>query len=85
MRSLASCPRFEIKALRETEDQQKKLIMKTVKQLLQDKGSTVHTIHPDAIVFESLKAMSDRNIGALVVIEEDEVVGLLSEREYTRK
>ena len=59
--------------------------MKTVKQLLQDKGGTVHTVHPDAIVFESLQTMSDRNIGALVVIEEDEVVGLLSEREYTRK
>jgi len=59
--------------------------MKTVKQLLQDKGSTVHTVYPDAIVFESLQIMSDRNIGALVVIEGDEVVGLLSERDYTRK
>jgi len=59
--------------------------MNTVKQLLQNKGSTVHTISPGATVFDSLQTMSDRNVGALVVIEGGVVVGLLSERDYTRK
>ena len=59
--------------------------MKTVKQLLQDKGSTVYTMYPSASVFDSLQIMSDQNIGALVVIDGDAVVGLLSERDYTRK
>ena len=59
--------------------------MKTVKQLLQDNGSTVYTTYPDALVFDSLQIMADRNIGALVVIEGDKVVGLLTERDYTRK
>ena len=59
--------------------------MKTVKQLLRDKGSTVYTIEPSATVFDSLQIMSDQNIGALVVIDGNEVVGLLTERDYTRK
>lgn len=59
--------------------------MKMVKQLLREKGCTVYTISPSVTVLESLQTMSDRNIGALVVMEGDEVVGLLSERDYTRK
>jgi len=59
--------------------------MKTVRQVLGGKGSTVHTIGPGTPVFEALQKMADENIGALVVVEHGEVAGLLSEREYARK
>lgn len=59
--------------------------MKTVKQVLDRKGSVVHTIEPEAPVFDALRKMADENVGALVVIEREEVTGLLSERDYARK
>jgi CBS domain-containing protein len=59
--------------------------MRTVRQLLGDKGNSVHTISPDASVLDALKHMSERDIGALMVLEDGEVVGLLSERDYARK
>ncbi|UCE85593.1 MAG: CBS domain-containing protein [Deltaproteobacteria bacterium] len=58
--------------------------MKTVRQLLGEKGHTVYTIAPGATVFEALERMADCNVGALVVIDDGEVVGLISEREYAR-
>ncbi len=59
--------------------------MKTVRQVLGGKGHTVHTIAPAALVFEALQKMADDNVGALVVVEEGEVVGIFSERDYARK
>ena len=59
--------------------------MKTVKKILADKGDGVYTISPDATVLEALQEMADRNVGALVVLSEGEVVGLVSERDYARK
>jgi len=59
--------------------------MKTVTQLLQAKGREVHSIGPDARVFEALKLMADRNVGALVVMEGTKLVGIISERDYARK
>jgi CBS domain-containing protein len=59
--------------------------MKTVRQLLGDKGYAVHTIGPGATVRESLELMAERDVGALVVVEEGEVIGLISERDYARK
>ena len=59
--------------------------MKTVKQLLQDKSHGLCTISPDALVFEALKLMAEKNVGALLVIENDKLVGILSERDYVRK
>ncbi len=59
--------------------------MKTVRELLGEKGHSVYTIAPDASVFEALQKMSDRDVGALVVLEDGEVVGLISERDYARK
>jgi CBS domain-containing protein len=59
--------------------------MKTVNQLLQNKGSQVWTIGPDALVIEALKLMAEKEVGALVVLEGDQVVGILSERDYARK
>jgi CBS domain-containing protein len=59
--------------------------MKTVRQVLDRKGRAVHSIGPEASVFEALQKMADENVGALVVIEAGEVGGLLSERDYARK
>jgi CBS domain-containing protein len=59
--------------------------MKTVRSLLQTKGHAVWTIAPAASVFEALKLMADKNVGALLVLEGDELAGVISERDYARK
>jgi CBS domain-containing protein len=58
--------------------------MKTIREVLRQKGDTVHTIGPDATVFEALQRMAELKIGALVVLEGGRPVGLLSERDYAR-
>lgn len=60
--------------------------MTTVTQILKSKrDQAVHTIAPVASVFDALKLMADRNIGALVVVEAEKIVGILTERDYARK
>lgn len=59
--------------------------MKSVQQLLQQKGSVVHGIAPDASVYDALKALAGHDVGALPVIAEGRLVGILSERDYARK
>jgi CBS domain-containing protein len=59
--------------------------MITVKQILDEKGGSVWTISPEAKVLEALKMMADKSVGALIVMEGDEVVGVISERDYARK
>lgn len=59
--------------------------MTTIRQLLREKGGEVVAISPNAKVFEAIKTMSDRDIGALVVMEGREVVGLITERVYARE
>ncbi len=59
--------------------------MKSVRQLLQAKGRNVHTIAPDARVFDALKLMADKDVGALIVTEGDRLAGIISERDYARK
>jgi CBS domain-containing protein len=59
--------------------------MKSVRQLLQAKGREVYSITPDARVFDALKLMADRDVGALVVQEGGRVAGIISERDYARK
>ncbi|MEB0026234.1 CBS domain-containing protein [Pseudomonas sp. MH9.2] len=62
--------------------------MKTVAQLLKLKAihnQHVHTITPDQMVLEALRVMAEKNIGALPVIEDGQVVGVISERDYARK
>ena len=59
--------------------------MKTVRQLLQSKGSTVHAIAPEASVFDALKLMAEKNIGALLVLENGRIAGIMTERDYARK
>jgi len=59
--------------------------MKTVRQLLQTKGSQIYTIAPGARVFDALKLMAEREVGALVVTEGGNLAGIISERDYARK
>ena len=59
--------------------------MRTVQDILQEKGARVYTIAPNDTVYEALQLMAEKNIGALMVIEGDHVVGLISERDYARK
>lgn len=56
----------------------------TVTQLLDQKGNHVETISPNATVFEAIRKMSDLDIGALVVLQDGKVLGLISERDYAR-
>jgi len=59
--------------------------MKSARQLLQAKGRDIHSIAPDARVFDALKLMAEKNVGALVVIEGGRLAGIISERDYARK
>ena len=59
--------------------------MKTIRQLLEAKGAAVYSVGPDLRVFEALKLMAERDVGALVVLEDNRLVGILSERDYARK
>lgn len=59
--------------------------MTTVQQLLQNKGNEVWTIGADTSVYEALQIMADKNIGALIVVEGEDLVGIMSERDYARK
>ena len=60
--------------------------MKTAAHLLKSKAhQSVHTIAPEASVFDALKLMADKNIGALLVMEGEEVAGIITERDYARK
>lgn len=59
--------------------------MTLVSQILQSKGNHTWTIAPNATVFDALTLMAEKDIGALLVINNDEVVGIFSERDYARK
>lgn len=59
--------------------------MTTVKQILDKKGYQVWTITADRSVYDALRLMGEKEIGALAVVEGDAVVGILSERDYARK
>ncbi len=59
--------------------------MYLVKDILSEKGYDVHKVEPEATVYEALKKMAGKNIGALLVVKNDQVVGVFSERDYARK
>ncbi|MBN8726497.1 MAG: CBS domain-containing protein [Xanthomonadales bacterium] len=59
--------------------------MLQVKHLLHEKGSQVYSVAPDEPVLTAITTMADRFIGALLVMRGDELVGMLSERDYARK
>jgi CBS domain-containing protein len=59
--------------------------MTTVQRLLERKGHTVWSIGPDASVFEAVQLMADKRVGALMVVERNQLVGVISERDYARE
>lgn len=59
---------------------------KFVSELLDSKGHRVYSVHPDDSVFRALEVMAEKNIGAVIVLDDDdEMVGIFSERDYARK
>ena len=59
--------------------------MRTVEQLLLVKGSDIWSIEPQATAYNALQVMAEKNVGALLVIEKEKLVGIFSERDYARK
>jgi CBS domain-containing protein len=59
--------------------------MSTVKNILESKGSTIFTITPDTTVYHALELMVEKNVSALLVMENDQLAGIFTERDYARK
>ena len=59
--------------------------MKLVQHLLDNKGRDLISVQPDASVLDAIKLMADKGIGSLVVTENDELKGIVTERDYARK
>lgn len=60
-------------------------VMGTVKNLLQKKGSIVHSVSPYSSVYDALEVLESKNVGALVVMEDETLIGIFTERDYARK
>jgi CBS domain-containing protein len=61
------------------------VIAGTLSIILARKGSAVWSISPDATVFEAIQLMANKNVGALPVVDNSRLIGIISERDYTRK
>ncbi len=59
--------------------------MRTVREILSNKGYDIYSVSPDDTIFEALKLMAEKKIGAVLVMEHGSVVGIMSERDYARK
>ena len=60
--------------------------MKTVAEILQSKGDVVvHSIAPSASVYQAVALMAEKNVGALLVMDGEKIVGMVTERDYARK
>ena len=57
----------------------------TIGAILNQKSRDIHSISPDATVFEAVQLMDAKNVGALLVMDQERLVGIISERDYTRK
>ena len=60
-------------------------MLSTARHLLEVKGYDLWSISPNATVFDALRMMADKRVGALLVMDGDHMVGILSERDYARK
>ncbi len=57
----------------------------TIRHMLEVKGHDIWSVAPGASVFDALRMMSDKDIGAVLVLEGEQIVGIMSERDYARK
>lgn len=57
----------------------------TVRQILENKGYNIHSVTPDTWVIDAIKLMAEASVGALLVMDNGQVAGIVSERDYTRK
>ncbi|MDH3646334.1 MAG: CBS domain-containing protein [Gammaproteobacteria bacterium] len=58
--------------------------MNTISQLMNTKGNAIYSIRPDATVYDAIHLMAEKKIGALLVMDGDKLVGVISERDYAR-
>jgi len=65
--------------------EERRALMTNVAQLLDAKGPAIWSVRPQASVFEAIRLMAEKEIGAVLVIEGQEVAGIVSERDYARK
>ena len=59
--------------------------MTSVKQVLDSKGHDIWSIDPNSSVLNTIKLMADKKVGALLIMEDEKLVGIVSERDYARK
>lgn len=59
--------------------------MKHVRDILKAKGSVVYSVEPNTMVYSAIEQMCDRNIGGLLIVENNKLVGIFTERDYARK
>ncbi len=59
--------------------------MRTVRQLLESKSPDIHSISPDVPVIDAIRLMAEKGVGAVLVMQGEALVGILSERDYARK
>jgi len=59
--------------------------MSTVRHLLQKKGNAVFSVTPDSSVYDALEYLEEKNLGCLVVLENETLIGVFTERDYARK
>ena len=59
--------------------------MKKIRNILKNKGNTIWSVKSEDTVFEALKFMAEKHLGALLVIDDEQLVGIISERDYARK
>src|SRR5678815_2469338 len=59
--------------------------MGTVRNLLEKKGNAVYSVSPDSSVYDALEELEEKNLGGLVVVENEKLIGVFTERDYARK
>ncbi len=57
----------------------------SARQLISNKGYEMYSVSPDTMVYDAIKLMTEAKVGALLVMEDSKIVGIISERDYTRK
>ena len=59
--------------------------MINIRDILKEKGYEIHSVPPDSTVYESLEKMSARNVGAMLVMSDEKLLGVITERDYMKK